>query len=625
MSNKSVVEDDVVNVSLRVRRWSLWAACAGVRTPSRRGGSSVEIEAVERRLLLASPLTAVPPLHSLPQAHAKLYLDFNGDPATPDWVGLPVPETPAYDTDGDATTFSSNELKNIQEIWARVAEKYSPFNLDVTTVDPGNLDNLKTSRIVIGGEGEWLGADAGGVAPINGFNNDSPNTGYVFSALPGFTTKGISEAVAHEAGHTFGLLHHSTYTESGEVAEEYDPGNNQSSPIMGVSYYASRGLWAVAADDTGPGNIQDDLAILSGPTNGFGFRADDYGNTQFSATTLTGTNSTVSAAGVITESDDVDVFSITTPAGQVSFNLDVARYGPMLNSSLELRDAFGTVIASSDTLNWSEALTATVTAGTYYVYVSSNGSYGDIGQYELSGQLPQGVINNDAQTLLVSGTDEADVITITLEDGAYKLDVNGDEQTLDPASIAQFNILAGGGNDSVTVGPGVCKVYILGGSGDDTLTGGDFNDTITASGGNDLVIGGAGDDRLSGSAGRDILVGGDGADRLYGDAGNDNLTGGAGVDRLYGGDDNDAMNGGSSADKEYGEYGNDTIYGGNGNDLLNGGVGINQIYGGDGDDNIYARNGTVDLVNGGNGTDHAQVDDEVDLKDVKQLLEDLLA
>ena len=227
-----------MNELSRLRRKPLWAACAAVRITIRKTHlpmhSSVWMEGVERRFLLSSPLTAVPILHSDPKASAKLYLDFDGDPVTPDWLGVTVPVTPAYDIDGDPTTFSSTELKNIQEIWARVAEKYSPFNIDVTTVDPGNLDNLKTTRIVIGGDGGWLGADAGGVAPIGGFSNDSPNTGYVFSGLDGESTKVIGEQAAHEAGHTFGLLHHSIFNADGTVATEYDPGDALTAPIMGV-------------------------------------------------------------------------------------------------------------------------------------------------------------------------------------------------------------------------------------------------------------------------------------------------------------------------------------------------------------------------------------------------------
>src|SRR5579864_9295217 len=52
-----------------------------------------------------SPLTAVPSLSSDPGAPATLYLDFHGEPAQ-SWGGQTVPATPAYDSDGDPTTFS---------------------------------------------------------------------------------------------------------------------------------------------------------------------------------------------------------------------------------------------------------------------------------------------------------------------------------------------------------------------------------------------------------------------------------------------------------------------------------------------------------------------------------------
>ena len=58
--------------------------------------------------------------------------------------------TSAYDQDGLSTTFSTGELASIQEIWSRVAEKYSPFNIDVTTEDPINRADRVTCVIVIG-------------------------------------------------------------------------------------------------------------------------------------------------------------------------------------------------------------------------------------------------------------------------------------------------------------------------------------------------------------------------------------------------------------------------------------------------------------------------------------------
>jgi hypothetical protein len=55
----------------------------------------------------------------------------------------------------DPSTFSSGELKAVREIRARVAGKYSPLNINVTTVEPGNIYNLETLQLVIGGNGHW--------------------------------------------------------------------------------------------------------------------------------------------------------------------------------------------------------------------------------------------------------------------------------------------------------------------------------------------------------------------------------------------------------------------------------------------------------------------------------------
>ena len=122
----------------------------------RHGGvASVSCENLEPRILLAVySLSALPALDSYPAASTKLYLDFVGAPLTY-WGSDPVPATPAYTTDTDATTFSDTELANIHEIWARVAEKYSPFNIDVTTVDPGSYPHNQVARVVIGGDGSW--------------------------------------------------------------------------------------------------------------------------------------------------------------------------------------------------------------------------------------------------------------------------------------------------------------------------------------------------------------------------------------------------------------------------------------------------------------------------------------
>ena len=57
-----------------------------------------------------------------------------------------------------------------------------------------------------------------------------------------------------------------------------------------------------------------------------------------------------------------------------------------------------------------------------------------------------------------------------------------------------------------------------------------------------------------------------------------------------------------------GEDGNDNILGGAGNDSIEGGAGLNLLFGNEGNDTIRARNLARDIVDGGLGTDSAQVD-----------------
>ena len=85
----------------------------------------------------AHAANGVPLLHSLPNARAKVFLDFDGN-FEPRWGGNVNVVTPAYDIDGDRTSFSLEEQRRINEAWARVAEDFTPFNVDVTTEDPSD-------------------------------------------------------------------------------------------------------------------------------------------------------------------------------------------------------------------------------------------------------------------------------------------------------------------------------------------------------------------------------------------------------------------------------------------------------------------------------------------------------
>jgi hypothetical protein len=349
----------------------------------------------------ASPARAalvVPEYNSLPDAHAQLYLDFGGTTFQGTWAGRTPGTIPAYDTNDDPGSFSVAELRNIREIFLRVAEKYSPFNINVTTVDPGNRNNKETAHLIIGGDGAWYSTQpVGGVALRSGFTSSSSNTAWVFpDHLSGGNPKTVAEASAHEAGHLFGLGHQSTFVQQTDgtwnETQEYSTNGNDlyRRPIMGSSYSSARGLWWLGQSVQPPASPQDDLSILSNATNGFGYRADDHGNTVASATALTTdiTGRVVSTGGIISTITDADLFSFTTGApGPASFWLSLAEFGTMLDATLRLFTADGTLLETADTNNLPEAMSRSLLPGDYLLGVYGRGNYGDLGQYTLHGQL----------------------------------------------------------------------------------------------------------------------------------------------------------------------------------------------------------------------------------------------
>jgi hypothetical protein len=336
----------------------------------------------------SNPLSSLPQLRSNPAASAKLFLDFDGHfEAT--WGSYTNVNTPVFSLDGDLTTFSDAELDAIREIWARVAEDFAPFNIDVTTVDPGNQTDRLTAVIAIGGNySDWYGSSAGGVAFIGGFYNSSSNVGYVFEDAMGGSSRYTAEAVSHEAGHLFGLRHQALWNGT-TLVQPYYQGDANWAPIMGVAYYSARSTWYNGTTNQSPTSYQDDIAILAGTNNGFGQRADDHGNTIPYSGTLPTVGTSVNVAGLIEHNADVDMWRFTTSGGAVSFTLSVAQWGPNLDAILELRDGNNTVLYSSDPSNsYGASISATLAEGTYFLVARGNGVYGNIGQYNITGTVP---------------------------------------------------------------------------------------------------------------------------------------------------------------------------------------------------------------------------------------------
>lgn len=353
-------------------------------------------------------------LHSKAGARKVIYLDFNGH-TTRDTIwnhtyGSTI-TTPAYDFDGNVNSFSNDELERIQRIWQRVAEDFIPFDVDVTTQDPG-VDNLVNDgdgrygiRVVIGGNSRDWYTGGGGVAYNGTFDAGTDTPTFVFEDNLGNGNEAYTaQAISHEVGHTLGLGH------DGDSSTAYYAGHGSGdtgwAPIMGLGYQKAVTQWS-RGEYSGASNKQDDLAIITS-NNGFGYRADDHGGSTGSASKLGVTGTDVADFGIIERNTDFDVFSFSTGAGTITLDVHVPAFGANLDVKAELLDSGGKVIAtSSPSGELGASITKNVSAGDYFLRITGVGNanpsstgysdYGSLGQYAITGEI----IDDDAAPVVV--------------------------------------------------------------------------------------------------------------------------------------------------------------------------------------------------------------------------------
>ena len=78
-------------------------------------------------------------------------------------------------------------------------------------------------RVILTVTHEWYGS-AGGVAFVGSYSWGDDTPCFVFSGLLGYNVKNISEATAHEAGHTLGLYHQASYDANCVKTSDYHYG-----------------------------------------------------------------------------------------------------------------------------------------------------------------------------------------------------------------------------------------------------------------------------------------------------------------------------------------------------------------------------------------------------------------
>jgi hypothetical protein len=312
-------------------------------------------------------------LHSKPGSSRTIYLDFNGEHVSgtawneiaPYLLGAQT--HPAFSLDGDPTTFSDAEQDAIQSIWQRVSEDYAPFDVDVTTADPGlaalrrtdATDTVYGTRALItpsaAAADKLCAGTCGGIAFMGTYDvagtelgeagSDYAQPAWVFPQQLGNSTKAIAEAVSHEVGHNVGLDH------DGTAAAGYFGGHNAWAPIMGNSYGRPISQWSAGEYDGAtrpPGTLQtnpDDLTVIN--QNGLSYQPDDHGNTIGTASPMSAVTRT--ASGLITTREDRDVFAFTPScSGNVTFTVTPAPTSPNLDVRLRLLSGTGSELAADN-------------------------------------------------------------------------------------------------------------------------------------------------------------------------------------------------------------------------------------------------------------------------------------
>ncbi len=261
-----------------------------------------------------------------------------------------------------------------------------------------------------------------------------------------------------------------------------------------------------------------------------------------------------------------------------------------------------------------------------------SGFFDDYGyySYSITANMDTGLVTV-TETDLYTG-DSYSVVTDTLINIEYLIGTSGDDAlsgfddvTLPTSTFGR--LMGGAGNDVLTGGRFLDELY--GGAGDDILLDGGL--TAPPGGGNDALLGGTGQDRYwvtdartvvfelagggtdqvisslshtlgtnvenltllngfaaavfgTGNAAANLIFGNDQANQLSGLNGSDALLGLIGADTLRGGADSDSLYGGTGNDRLYGGTEDDTLLGGDMNDLLQGGTGRDRLTGGAGRD-----------------------------------------
>jgi PKD repeat protein len=338
-------------------------------------------------------------LNSQPNSPLTIYLDFDGHTTVgTSWNSL-TGETEMvsapYDTDGNPSAFNETERRMIFDVWQSVSEDFAPYNVNVTTKEPG-VEKLRKSsstdtefgiRAIITPT-NWRGS--GGVAYVGSFSWSSDTPVYIFNVSSGLR---MADTVSHEVGHAVGLSHDGT---TADVT--YYGGHGDWRPLLGsgsrqLSQF-SKGEYANA------NNTQDDLNIM---TRHMPYLVDDTGDILGQAKPLGQVNGAYYQTGLIGRTGDVDVYSFNWSGGALTMSVGSGvksvtstRLIQNLDPFFRILDANGKQVAFSDPAGpVAASVNIDLPAGSYFAEVKGTGyldplstgysNYASLGRYIITG------------------------------------------------------------------------------------------------------------------------------------------------------------------------------------------------------------------------------------------------
>ncbi|MCP5073070.1 MAG: calcium-binding protein [Rhodobacteraceae bacterium] len=288
-------------------------------------------------------------------------------------------------------------------------------------------------------------------------------------------------------------------------------------------------------------NVLANFGLISGANHGI-FMQSGNGHNVVNGGTVTGGTGLLVVSSIST---DVALNNSGTLSGTSGSGILVTAIGSRfeINNTGEI-SGIGSAISHQATVGGGTALDI-VNAGQIVGHIS-----GGLAEVNLTNT---GSVFGDVNT----GGSADTVINSGLISGDVDLGGGGDTFKLKEGGQVLGDVVGGAGNDQLT-----------GNSGDNDMSGGNNNDVLRGKAGEDTLNGDNGDDELRGGKDEDTLDGGVGTDDLYGGSGDDSLSGGENVDNLYGGKGDDNLSGDGGGDNLDGGRGDDTLTGGGGADTF---------------------------------------------------------